>query len=368
MKYIIYLTTNTKSSIENLHRIYVGVHKTNDPSIFDGYIGCGVYKSKPSTYMHPKTPFQCAVKKYGPESFTREILYIYDTAEEAFTKEAEIVDRDFIKQSHVYNCAIGGIGGSLYKQDPKWHTKPLYQFDLQGNLLKSWESTVDVSDFYGISICKLTQACVDKFSLLNYYWSRQNSINIKQYRNIQKKYTYVYDINGKLIAEFDSRTACAKYLECCPQAVSKALNMQQSIKNHYVSDSIVDIFIPKPRISLKSEYFYIYNIQNSLIFQGKGSEILDYLKIHSWKKLDSIINSNKGWYKNFYISNKIVEKIPNKKDSTKKVEVYDKIGNLLNIFDTVKECREVYNLTSSQITKILKGNMYHNDYIFKYSK
>ena len=44
MKYIIYLTTNTKSSIDNIHRIYIGVHKTKDPYIFDMNINSATYK------------------------------------------------------------------------------------------------------------------------------------------------------------------------------------------------------------------------------------------------------------------------------------------------------------------------------------
>ena len=97
MKYIVYLTTNLKSQINGINRIYVGVHKTENPDIFDGYLGCGVKINSPSTYMNPKTPFQYAVKKYGTSSFKRDILYIYDTLEEAYLKEAEIVDSQFIK-------------------------------------------------------------------------------------------------------------------------------------------------------------------------------------------------------------------------------------------------------------------------------
>lgn len=37
MEYIVYLTVNTI----NKH-IYVGVHKTVDSNIWDGYLGCGV--------------------------------------------------------------------------------------------------------------------------------------------------------------------------------------------------------------------------------------------------------------------------------------------------------------------------------------
>ena len=42
MKYIVYLTKNLKSTINGLNRIYIGVHKTENPNIFDGYLGCGV--------------------------------------------------------------------------------------------------------------------------------------------------------------------------------------------------------------------------------------------------------------------------------------------------------------------------------------
>ena len=65
MKYIVYLTKNKKSKVNGEYKIYIGVHKTENPAIFDGYIGCGIYINQPSTYMYPKTPLQYAVKKYG---------------------------------------------------------------------------------------------------------------------------------------------------------------------------------------------------------------------------------------------------------------------------------------------------------------
>ena len=68
-KYIVYQTTN---KINN--KIYIGVHCTNNPDGFDGYIGCGVRITQPCTYMNPKTPFQFAVKKYGTGAFIRTTL------------------------------------------------------------------------------------------------------------------------------------------------------------------------------------------------------------------------------------------------------------------------------------------------------
>ena len=106
MKYIVYLTTNLKSQINGINRIYVGVHKTENPSIFDGYLGCGCYINQPSTYMYPKTPFQYAVKKYGVQSFRREILFIFDNKQDAYNKEAEIVNTDFLIIINLYISLI----------------------------------------------------------------------------------------------------------------------------------------------------------------------------------------------------------------------------------------------------------------------
>ena len=76
-KYIVYLTTNKVNN-----KIYIGVHKTLTPDKFDGYIGCGILINEPNTYSKPKTHFQYAVKKHGVSNFNREILAIFDTAEE----------------------------------------------------------------------------------------------------------------------------------------------------------------------------------------------------------------------------------------------------------------------------------------------
>ena len=97
MKYIVYLTINTKSKINGLNRIYVGVHKTENPTVFDGFIGDRVYINQTSTYMYPKTPFQYAVKKYGTDAFIRNVLYVYDNEDDAYKKESEIITKDFIR-------------------------------------------------------------------------------------------------------------------------------------------------------------------------------------------------------------------------------------------------------------------------------
>jgi hypothetical protein len=86
--HIIYQTTNRVNN-----KIYIGAHSTND--LDDGYIGSGL-------------AFRGAVKKHGKEAFSREILFMFDTPEQAYSKEAELVNEVFVSRQDTYNLQIGG--------------------------------------------------------------------------------------------------------------------------------------------------------------------------------------------------------------------------------------------------------------------
>jgi hypothetical protein len=89
--HLIYKTTNLANN-----KIYIGAHSTND--IDDGYIGSG-------KMLH------AAIKKYGVEHFKREVLHIFNSPEEMFEKEKEIVTEELVGRLDVYNIVTGGFGG-----------------------------------------------------------------------------------------------------------------------------------------------------------------------------------------------------------------------------------------------------------------
>ena len=90
MMAIVYKTTDTKTD-----RIYIGVDSINNPA----YFGSG-------------TEIKQIILEGRISDLRKEILFIYDTVEEAFIKESEIVTEDFIKQDNVMNIALGGVWGS----------------------------------------------------------------------------------------------------------------------------------------------------------------------------------------------------------------------------------------------------------------
>lgn len=89
--FIVYKTTNLVNN-----KIYIGVH-CQEGSDFDGYLGSGTAMSK-------------AINKYSKENFSRETLYSYENDYEAYSKEAELVNLDFVVRKDNYNINEGGFG------------------------------------------------------------------------------------------------------------------------------------------------------------------------------------------------------------------------------------------------------------------
>lgn len=87
-KHIVYITLNMINM-----KMYVGVHSCVD--LDDGYLGSGTLLKK-------------AIKKYGKENFRREILYVFDNKQDAYSKEAEIVKEFIVDSEEFYNLTKGG--------------------------------------------------------------------------------------------------------------------------------------------------------------------------------------------------------------------------------------------------------------------
>lgn len=92
--YTIYKITNKIDG-----KIYVGKHQTKD--LDDEYMGSG------KRLIH-------AIKKYGVDNFTKEILHVFDNETDMNSKEVELVTENFCSREDTYNLCPGGKGGWGY--------------------------------------------------------------------------------------------------------------------------------------------------------------------------------------------------------------------------------------------------------------
>lgn len=88
--YTVYKITNKINQ-----KFYIGKHQTKN--LDDGYMGSGKL-------------IRAAIKKYGIENFTKEILYIFSTEDQMNQKEKELV----VISEMSYNLCEGGKGGFSY--------------------------------------------------------------------------------------------------------------------------------------------------------------------------------------------------------------------------------------------------------------
>lgn len=144
--------------------------------------------------MDPKYPFQFAVKKYDTANFKRTTLYTFNTEDEAYAKERELVDLKFVQRSGTYNCILGGNIRPLF-----YNRHKIYQFNIDGSFVKEWKDIYECAEFLETWKESIYQAIRFKNRLYGYYWSYFKEINISEYSNPNNSQkVYKYNLQGNV--------------------------------------------------------------------------------------------------------------------------------------------------------------------------
>ena len=193
---------------------YIGVHKTE--YVDDNYMGSG-------------TAITNAIKKYGKNQFNKEILEYFNTEEEAYIKESQIVNEDYVKLKNTYNQTVGG------KRPPSRKNIPMT--DEQKQKIKKWANSEQgkASSINGGKIGwkrkgGWTQEEIEK----RVQTSHQNNMYSKDMSKchtpvaIQKR-TQTRKLNGIV----GDTTHCHTELSRFKREKTKILNLIKKIENHY---------------------------------------------------------------------------------------------------------------------------------------
>ena len=102
--YYVYQTTNTING-----KIYVGVHATNN--LQNGYLGSGVNLHK-------------SIRKHGKENFTKVILKMCHSYDEALMEERRIVTPEFMNDRDIAKLFAMSLGWVRVQRHFRRHQKP----------------------------------------------------------------------------------------------------------------------------------------------------------------------------------------------------------------------------------------------------
>lgn len=359
-KYIVYCTTNLVNN-----KIYIGVHKTTNPSVFDGYIGNGVYVSQPYTYKYSKTKFQCAVNKYGVNNFKRQTLAEFSDEESAYSLEKELVNEEFLKRPDVYNMILGGISGMYDSKKIK-----VYQYDLCGNYINEYDSYADAGLEVNRDYSTISYAVKNKTMSANYYWNTDKvpKLDLTNYSlgDAQKIPIHLYSVTGQYLQSFNSQTEASKFTKTSVSEVRESALVGRCLRKKWYCSLILDESYDKANsLYIKGRRVYRYNSDGSFSkeyssqtqaeYENPGSNINKSIKGKSIDKNGFIWGLVK--LDNYNVKSRGAS-------SKKPVGKFDLSGNLVKSYDSATQAARE---NGNSVWKVLSGtNKTHKNHTYSY--
>lgn len=353
MKYIVYKTTNL---INNY--IYIGVHKTVDPDLWDYYLGNGIDTRIPYTYEKAKTKFQQAVKEFGVKNFRRETLAIFETPEEAYELEEILVNENFLARSDVYNMILGGktnISEGI----------TIYQYDSKGYYINTYDSYESAAKTLNVQASSIRRATVYKYRVKDTYFTTEKveKIDISTYNTNIEQVNYRYLKTGEFDCSFRSYNEAARQSNSSPSNIAQAIILGYCVKNSYYFSTIkADTYDKARSIYIKVRQVHKYSSSGEYICSYTSQSLAEkenpYSNITKAIKLKSVDENGFMWS---------LDKLPKynaPKQKRRKVALYDDNGNIVKVWDSARKCAAE---VGSAVQNVLNGKyLRHKGNIYKY--
>lgn len=113
------------------------LYKAKSPSgkTYIGITNC--FKRRMKEHGSADTPFGHALRKYGRENFEYE-FEMFDTADQAAAREAELVTNDYLSEGATYNQTVGGMLSNVLIGN-----NPMFDKDVVENHPSVWKKGGD---------------------------------------------------------------------------------------------------------------------------------------------------------------------------------------------------------------------------------
>lgn len=211
MKYFVYIHTVKKNQ-----KKYVGLTVQNPEKRWKNGKG---YKGQKVFYN--------AILKYGWENISHQVFECDIEAEMKYLERYLIAYYNTTDRRYGYNISTGGENGSGLGK------KPIDQYDKQGNFIRTWDSASSIEKELNyragdISAC----ANKHRPTAYNFYWCYSGQTPEFKTYGIRRP-VYQFDLKGNLIRKFESATEAAKSLGKRGDHIIDCCNGKQPTAFHY---------------------------------------------------------------------------------------------------------------------------------------
>lgn len=183
------------------------------------------------------TRFHNALRKYGSKNFEWEVLEkcsmdIINDREIYYIAKFSSTDK-----SVGYNMTLGGENDYRNNLGKKWSTKrilerskPVYQYDVRGILIKRWDSVKLVAGYYSVDLSVIYRVCNTNKIWRGYVWrtcaSKLTSVDISNFYIVKNPvYTILqYDLSGNLLNEYSSISKITSIYNIDESNINRACN------------------------------------------------------------------------------------------------------------------------------------------------
>ncbi len=359
LKWIVYCTT---CSINK--KIYIGVHKT-DPNVYDYYLGCGCYANKSATYNKARTVFQRAVQKYGVKSFIRATIAVFDNEDDAYSLEADIVNKSFLQRNDVYNTALGGkAGGQAIVRIP------CYLYSSEGSFIKEYDSYLSAARSLNRNLRTVQRAVKDRIKCSGYFITnvRYDVLDISKMHDYEGHYkipVFQYDKNGKYECCYESIKDAARVSGFDDTCIGRAIKLKIPYKEKYFTSVFDPEFSNAKSEEINRSEIHQYDLSGRYIASYKDmQEAKNVLgikaNIYQAVKLKQICG---GFQWSFERLERILAAEP-KAGRARKIGKFDKEGKLVKEYRSLAECKKE---NGAGVQHVLSGrNDFAKGFQYKY--
>ncbi|WP_233264929.1 MULTISPECIES: NUMOD1 domain-containing DNA-binding protein [unclassified Flavobacterium] len=136
--------------------------------------------------------FQEAIATNGADAFRWEQIDTASSTTELAEKEKKYI-LQYDSKENGYNSDSGG-----------GFSKTVYQFDLAGNLIASFDGLKEIQSMLGHDKKRISNACLTATLWKGSYWSYSLKNTFKPVTDNRKKKVFQYSLNGEILARYNS--------------------------------------------------------------------------------------------------------------------------------------------------------------------